>query len=208
MGFFRNLLDSFETMHALEAQRIKDANERRVQEQCDWVDRAIIRRQLPVALEKLPAWQNVCHESVTIEETDMYGSFVYRVAKRDIEKHMSIAVCVEITDVLNSILRQIRFDAYELVNFAYQEAVYHVQSALSVLSVRADWDSPSVQAEIQAQRSNAFSKYSLSYRAHAPFLVLLQVTGIEDAGNYLMLSVKIADDTEYYRWQPQALPFC
>ena len=90
----------------------------------------------------------------------------------------------------------------------YQEAVYHVQSALSVLSVRADWDTPSVQAELQARRSNAFSQYSLSYRAQAPFLVLLQASGIEDVGDYLMIAVKIADESEYYRWQPQALPFC
>lgn len=208
MGFFRNLLDGFNTMHALEAQKIADANERRAQERVEFIDRAIIRRQLPVALEKLPTWQNVSHEAVTLDDTDTYGCFVYRVAKRDIEKHMSIAVCVEITDALNSILRQIRFDAYELVNFAYQEAVYHVQSALSVLSVRADWDTPSVQAELQARRSNAFSQYSLSYRAQAPFLVLLQASGIEDVGDYLMIAVKIADESEYYRWQPQALPFC
>lgn len=208
MGFLSNFFDKFNAMYAFEAQRINDANERCVQEQRDWVDRAIIRKQLPIALEKLPAWQKVCHESVTLEDIGLSGDFVYRVAKRDIEKHLSIAVCVEITDALNSVLRQIRFDAYESVNFAYQDAIYNIQSALSVLSARVDWNTPNVQNEFQAKRNDACSRYALTYRMQSPYLALLQVTGIEDAGNYLFVSVKIADETEYHRWHPQALPFC
>lgn len=208
MGFFRNLLGAFRAMHALEAQRIKDANERRVQEQCDWVDRAIIQKQLPIALAKLPEWQNICPESVSLEDTGFCGDFVYRVAKRDIAKHLSRAICTEILDTLNGILRQLRFEAYESITCAYEEAVYNIQSALSVLSARADWNTPSVQSDLQAVRNDAYSCYSLAYKTRSPFLVLLQITGIEDTGNYLLVSVKIADETEYHRWHPQALPYC
>lgn len=205
---FRSFINWQKEAQEQEKQKIADANARHIQEKRDWIDRAIIRKQLPIALEKLPAWQNVCPESVSLNDADLCGTMVYRVSKRDISKRMSITVCTELADALNSSFLQMRFEAYEALNYSYQEAVFSIHSALAELSARSDWETPRVQAEFQAKRTDIYSRYALAYQHRVPYLVLLQVLGIEDTGNFLIMSVKIADESEYHRWHPQALPFC
>lgn len=203
----KKLLNLIEEKIAQAERKKADILEQQRRANIDCFDRSVIRKQLCVVFEKLPSWQNIFGTSVFLEEVDATGFYIYKVAKKDIQKHLSTSIGNEILETLNQHLKQLHFEAYESVNYAYEEAVYDIRSALAVASARADWNSPNVQADFEAKRANAQSSYMLTFKNHAYKLFLLQVIAIEDNNNYLILSVKIVDMTQYYRWQPQALSF-
>lgn len=207
MNILKKFIECIKEKIAQAKQKKAEAEEQCQKANIELIDRGIIRKQLSTVFSKLPAWQNVFANSVYLDEVDATGSYVYRVAKMDIHKHLSVSVGSEILENMNQLLHQLNFEAYESVNYAYEEALYDIRSALAVASARADWNSPNVQADFEAKRANAQSSYMLTFKNHAHKLFLLRVTAIEDNNNYLILSVKIVDMTQYYRWQPQALSF-
>lgn len=195
-------------LQAKEAQRIADAQALQRQQQIDNYDRGIIRKQLLQTLSKMPESYNLHANCVFFDGTDADSLFVYKLSKRYPEKHISVAICQEIADAFNTSFAQLSYDAFEVTNFAYQDAVYQIQTVLAELSARADWNTPEIQARYNAEFLKAKKAYELSYRNNAPFLVKLRVIGVVEDDTHVIISVCVADESEAYRLNPNAISFC
>lgn len=207
LTFFKQLWDgikqSFERMQAEEAQKIADAQARQRQSLIERYDRGIIRKQLEKALSELPEWYSLHHQAVNFEGADGDNFFHYRIAKSDISRHLSMAVCTDIKDVLNTAFAQMHFDAFHEVNYAYQDARFQIQSVMVELSARSDWNSPELQARFNAELLKAQKGYEASYRRFMPFLAKLEAVSVVEDDLYVDVAICVVDETDMNHWAPQ-----
>lgn len=204
--FVNAIIDWYHQVQNEKKQRDVDAHALAVQQQLEQCDRGIIRKQLRKILTLLPDWCNLSGQSLHLDTAEN-GFFVYKIPKTCIEKRLSAAVCKDIVDAINSALRQSTFEAFEDISAALEDASYRVQTALSVLSNRPDWNSPEIQTRYETICQDTLAKYTVAYRKNAPFLVQLYVVGIEDAEAHILLSIRIESTKDSVNFHPQQVRF-
>lgn len=159
--------------------------------------RSVIQRQLTAVLRQLPTWYNLNHDSCIYDSNDGSGVFMFRIAKNDIQKKISRAVCHEIVDSLNSNFRQLTFEAVEAMENVYFESCNRLQNAL--MNQKSE--------DFDGVYADTLSAYRVTYSSKFPFLFLLRVITANETDNYLFIAVKIADESAYFRYHPNAFRF-
>lgn len=191
--FWNSFCQWWQAQQEEEQKKIVEANVKNAERTA----RSVIQRQLVVVLKQLPCWYNLNCDSCIYDSNDGRGVFMFRIAKNDIQKNFSRAVCHEIVDSLNSNFRQLTFEAVEAMDNVYFESCNRLQNALMNQNSE-DFDS--VYAD-------TMSAYRVTYTAKFPFLFLLHVITADEIENHLFIAVKIADESAYFHYHPNAFRF-
>lgn len=195
--FFISIWHWIKKQQELEKARIAEENSSCIQRTLEQNARAIILQQLRIVFKKLPEHYNLHGDSVVFLEADANG-YYFRVAKQNINRANSHALCHEIASICNEELRQLRFEATEELNFAYYQALYSLQDALA---------NPTLHNVDVIYKEN-LARYSIVFQHRCAFLPLLKILDLQERDNALMLTVQITDDSLYWYYHPQSVQFC